>query len=110
MCIRDSYGGENERRVNAGGTKAMSASRTPVGNTNMRENVGYNQGNVRENMNRTWNRENAGGMDVKCFRCGKMGHLISECRWANGSCFSCGQAVSYTHLRAHETPEHLVCR
>src|SRR5678815_3722743 len=21
-----------------------------------------------------------------------------------------GQAVSYTHLRAHETPEHLVCR
>src|SRR5678815_5861609 len=23
--------------------------------------------------------------------------------------FTCG-AVSYTHLRAHETPEHLVCR
>src|SRR5674536_375944 len=23
---------------------------------------------------------------------------------------SCGKAVSYTHLRAHETPEHLVCR
>src|SRR5674536_118831 len=22
----------------------------------------------------------------------------------------CGLAVSYTHLRAHETPEHLVCR
>ena len=21
-----------------------------------------------------------------------------------------GEAVSYTHLRAHETPEHLVCR
>src|SRR5678816_557884 len=24
-------------------------------------------------------------------------------------CHNCG-AVSYTHLRAHETPEHLVCR
>src|SRR5678815_6024184 len=22
----------------------------------------------------------------------------------------CAHAVSYTHLRAHETPEHLVCR
>ena len=22
----------------------------------------------------------------------------------------CTRAVSYTHLRAHETPEHLVCR
>src|SRR5674536_232881 len=22
----------------------------------------------------------------------------------------CGAPVSYTHLRAHETPEHLVCR
>src|SRR5678816_3444545 len=22
----------------------------------------------------------------------------------------CGEPVSYTHLRAHETPEHLVCR
>src|SRR5678816_2104303 len=87
--LEDFYGGENERQVNAGGTNAMSASRTPVGNTSMRENVGYNQGNVRENLNRTWNRENAGGMDVKCFRCGKMGHLISECRWANGACFSC---------------------
>ena len=26
-----------------------------------------------------------------------------------GGCFWC-MAVSYTHLRAHETPEHLVCR
>src|SRR5678816_1818638 len=24
--------------------------------------------------------------------------------------WSCWRAVSYTHLRAHETPEHLVCR
>src|SRR5678815_3266625 len=24
--------------------------------------------------------------------------------------FLCIRAVSYTHLRAHETPEHLVCR
>src|SRR5678815_3124957 len=23
---------------------------------------------------------------------------------------SCSSTVSYTHLRAHETPEHLVCR
>src|SRR5674536_370651 len=29
---------------------------------------------------------------------------------STGSAYSGGVAVSYTHLRAHETPEHLVCR
>src|SRR5678816_4721664 len=29
-------------------------------------------------------------------------------KWANSS--NVGMPVSYTHLRAHETPEHLVCR
>src|SRR5678815_330966 len=28
----------------------------------------------------------------------------------HGSCFNCHWTVSYTHLRAHETPEHVVCR
>lgn len=28
---------------------------------------------------------------VTCFRYGKVEHMISECRWANGACFSCGQ-------------------
>ena len=30
-------------------------------------------------------------------------------RLASGN-WKCHKAVSYTHLRAHETPEHLVCR
>src|SRR5674536_388188 len=29
---------------------------------------------------------------------------------APGGCGAGPDAVSYTHLRAHETPEHLVCR
>ena len=29
---------------------------------------------------------------------------------ATFNCFRVLAAVSYTHLRAHETPEHLVCR
>src|SRR5678816_978727 len=33
----------------------------------------------------------------------RTGHSIGEEGHGNG-------AVSYTHLRAHETPEHLVCR
>src|SRR5678815_2963225 len=43
---------------------------------------------------------------------------MAEChwlRWTGIPCPGCGgtrclAAVSYTHLRAHETPEHLVCR
>eukprot|EP00658_Telonema_sp_P-2_P069678 TRINITY_DN59031_c0_g1_i1.p1 TRINITY_DN59031_c0_g1~~TRINITY_DN59031_c0_g1_i1.p1 ORF type:complete len:104 (+),score=15.31 TRINITY_DN59031_c0_g1_i1:126-437(+) len=30
--------------------------------------------------------------------------------WAGVKDMPSGRAVSYTHLRAHETPEHLVCR
>ncbi len=40
-----------------------------------------------------------------------------DCESDNGSIRPCGELsrypgspVSYTHLRAHETPEHLVCR
>ena len=36
---------------------------------------------------------------------------ISETRDGDSNMYSMGfSAVSYTHLRAHETPEHLVCR
>ena len=32
-------------------------------------------------------------------------------RWVLAACVAGGSLpVSYTHLRAHETPEHLVCR
>src|SRR5678815_6126124 len=30
--------------------------------------------------------------------------------WNVGECGGTAVSVSYTHLRAHETPEHLVCR
>src|SRR5678815_2941719 len=30
--------------------------------------------------------------------------------WKNNPHADCIDSVSYTHLRAHETPEHLVCR
>ncbi|RXG51778.1 hypothetical protein Avbf_16258 [Armadillidium vulgare] len=41
----------------------------------------YNQGSGRQG--NVTNRENVNKI-VKCFRCGKTGHMISECRWANG--------------------------
>eukprot|EP00658_Telonema_sp_P-2_P051123 TRINITY_DN39148_c0_g1_i1.p1 TRINITY_DN39148_c0_g1~~TRINITY_DN39148_c0_g1_i1.p1 ORF type:complete len:105 (-),score=19.07 TRINITY_DN39148_c0_g1_i1:33-347(-) len=34
---------------------------------------------------------------------------LTICVWTNRSSIS-SDTVSYTHLRAHETPEHLVCR
>ena len=36
-------------------------------------------------------------------RSGMLRKIITEC-------LDVPRAVSYTHLRAHETPEHLVCR
>src|SRR5678816_2335135 len=35
------------------------------------------------------------------------GNVCSSCSFISSYTFS---SVSYTHLRAHETPEHLVCR
>src|SRR5678815_2979456 len=35
---------------------------------------------------------------------------ISKVPASNGKIVVTGYSVSYTHLRAHETPEHLVCR
>ena len=36
--------------------------------------------------------------------------LANDCATADGVATACMVTVSYTHLRAHETPEHLVCR
>src|SRR5678815_5234217 len=44
---------------------------------------------------------------------GRAGHLIAEHPGPGRHVLLIGHldtAVSYTHLRAHETPEHLVCR
>src|SRR5678816_3593853 len=38
------------------------------------------------------------------------GHAIGDIRVDQGARTSYANPVSYTHLRAHETPEHLVCR
>src|SRR5674536_141301 len=38
-----------------------------------------------------------------------LGRGLAECYWAH-DWDAVPAAVSYTHLRAHETPEHLVCR
>src|SRR5678816_4872077 len=40
-------------------------------------------------------------------RCERTLHRFSRVSNSNGDTLG---AVSYTHLRAHETPEHLVCR
>src|SRR5678815_4073187 len=40
----------------------------------------------------------------------KGGRLPDEHRRSFASPWRAAGAVSYTHLRAHETPEHLVCR
>ena len=43
----------------------------------------------------------------------KLAHRITEAQLFERSCCRVTlekRAVSYTHLRAHETPEHLVCR
>ena len=31
------------------------------------------------------------GREIRCHRCDKVGHMMSECRWAKGACFGCGQ-------------------
>ena len=36
--------------------------------------------------------------------------LMCQCRAAGDLALRFPHSVSYTHLRAHETPEHLVCR
>src|SRR5678815_3493800 len=40
---------------------------------------------------------------------GRVGALLAECQVVRRGA-ALVAAVSYTHLRAHETPEHLVCR
>src|SRR5678815_6105764 len=41
----------------------------------------------------------------------RQGTYANQTIWTAPSCNSGGYTpVSYTHLRAHETPEHLVCR
>src|SRR5678816_4680434 len=40
----------------------------------------------------------------------KQGTVMAQVRWLTKSWTINPRAVSYTHLRAHETPEHLVCR
>ena len=38
------------------------------------------------------NRSNGtNGRETRCFRCNKVGHVMSDCRWAKGACFGCGK-------------------
>src|SRR5678815_5886454 len=49
------------------------------------------------------------GFPLRCFqRLSRPYIAMLHCRWRDNS--STRGTVSYTHLRAHETPEHLVCR
>src|SRR5678815_3102540 len=56
---------------------------------------------------------------IRVARCAKLGRSMSALAGGGSGagmdtflscCLHRGAAVSYTHLRAHETPEHLVCR
>eukprot|EP00658_Telonema_sp_P-2_P028449 TRINITY_DN21796_c0_g1_i2.p1 TRINITY_DN21796_c0_g1~~TRINITY_DN21796_c0_g1_i2.p1 ORF type:complete len:103 (-),score=17.25 TRINITY_DN21796_c0_g1_i2:37-345(-) len=46
------------------------------------------------------------GLFAWCQRCSHGGHEKCIADWYEDG----NMPVSYTHLRAHETPEHLVCR
>ena len=48
-------------------------------------------------------------IDLRQFR-GLLGERLARHRQIVAGAAHVLQAVSYTHLRAHETPEHLVCR
>ena len=53
--------------------------------------VGRNGNNWRKERNvRNEIAENV--REVKCLRCGRNGHVRSECRWALGVCFGCGES------------------
>src|SRR5674536_133630 len=47
-------------------------------------------------------------LSCPCLSC--LSRPCLSCLCLSYLCLSCPCPVSYTHLRAHETPEHLVCR
>ena len=77
------------------GMNVTNESSVNVGVNSGVQNVQYQKDNAK-NMNRnvifTQNTQSIPPAPImNCFRCGKLGHSITECRLALGSCFGCGQ-------------------
>src|SRR5678816_3022966 len=109
----------------------LPAEREDVGLQSVFKSV-FPISDFRENSSLEFIEYSIGNWECKCGRLTGLEHLRKKCEgcgttlvadpYGEGAviCPSCGRAneargdvcdpVSYTHLRAHETPEHLVCR
>ena len=65
--------------------------------------------NGRNNFNLRNERE-AQNVQVNCFRCGKEGHRVSECRWATGACFGCGRMGHLVSQCKDQRAECFICK
>ena len=73
----EEYEKDRERKDEEGWTYV---GRNRDRNRNKNQNQRMGASNVRTRMN-----------EVRCLRCGRLGHMKRNCAWANGACFGCGQ-------------------
>ena len=102
----DDYYKENENRARSrsydrrnvyvvNGRRDESTNRWRKGKRGQRDrsvsqgrNGNMNAGNRQGEMN--GGRVSDRTREIQCFRCGRLGHMKRECRWALGVCFGCG--------------------
>ena len=88
-CGRDVYFGDNRNDSRDRSRYARSENGRRDRSQSGRRDRSQDRRRDRSESQRRNGRNN--GSERKCYRCGKTGHMMSECRWANGACFGCGQ-------------------